>query len=71
MGYVTSYIVVVKTLTPYLIKRLMQTEEIPVFGNEMLFQMVIATFYTLFILLPFSLPRKIGALRFMSLFGFL
>jgi amino acid permease len=70
LGYVTSYIVVVKTLTPYLIDRLFQ-EHIPLFmQNDQLMRIIVATVYSIFFLLPLSLPRKMGALRFTSLFGF-
>ena len=70
MGYVTSYIVVVKTLVPYIIKRFMENNLPLFFENKISVQIMIATFYSLFFLLPLSLPRKMGALRFTSLFGF-
>ena len=70
MGYVTSYIVVVKTLTPYLIKRIFENS-LPLFmENEEYLKIMVATFYTVFFLLPLSLSRNMGALRFTSLFGF-
>ena len=70
IGYVTSYIVIVKTLAPYLLKRFLG-ENLPSYlMNEYWTQVIVATVYSIFFLLPLSLPRKMGALRFTSLFGF-
>ncbi|CAI2366603.1 unnamed protein product [Moneuplotes crassus] len=70
LGFVTSYIIVVKTLIPSIIKRLMDGALPSVLSNDKFVQISIATIYSLLFLLPLSLPRKMGALRFTSLFGF-
>ena len=72
LGYVVSYTIVIKTLLPYLIKRIANNQLPQSFvNNESLISIIIPVAYTLLILLPFSLPRKIGALRFTSLLGFI
>lgn len=70
LGYVSSYIIVVKTMLPLIIRRFSSDATIFIVENEKLVQIGIATLYCIFFLLPFSLPREMGALRFSSLFGF-
>lgn len=71
LGYSTSYIIIVKTLTPYIIYKFTEGQLPAFLGNESFTQLMIATVYTIFFMLPLSLPRKMGALRFTSLFGFI
>jgi amino acid permease len=71
LGYVTSYIVIIKSLLPFWLERLMK-DSLPAFlADEFKGQLFIATVYTFVFLIPLSLPRSIGALRFTSLFGFI
>lgn len=69
LGFWTSYIVVVKSLVPYLLARFSGGYINSFFLDPSMLQILIATFYCIFVLLPLSLPRKMGSLRFMSLFS--
>jgi amino acid permease len=80
LGFVVSYIVFVKTLIPHILTVLFYGE-IPDLAHDDPLPLIIgrgqwsgqifwATVYCFFILFPISLPRKLSALRFSSLFGF-
>ena len=71
VGYISSYIIVVKTMLPLIISRFSEETNTFIGKNEWVIQILIATLYWIFFLLPFSLPRTIGALRFSSLIGFI
>ncbi|CAI2366833.1 unnamed protein product [Moneuplotes crassus] len=71
LGFVISYIVFLKNLIPHILDILFGLETLPEFiGNgEYKGQIFWATMYTFFVLLPLSIPRKIGTLQFTSVFG--
>ena len=69
-----SYIVFVKNLVPHILEVLLgDSDKIPtIFGKGRWDgQIFWATVYTFLVLTPLSLPRKVGVLRFNSLFGVL
>jgi len=71
LGFVVSYIVFLKTLIPHILIVLFGEENIPgiLSNGRYTGQLFWATIYTFLILTPLSMPRKIGALRFNSMFG--
>lgn len=71
LGFVVSYIVFVKTLVPHILEVLIGEDNVPEYlgSNRWKGGIVWATIYSFVILLPLSMPRKIGALRFNSMFG--
>lgn len=73
LGFLTSFIVFIKTLIPKTLESFIGEDKIPeIFGSGFWTgQIFWATLYTIFLLIPLSLPRKIGALRYNSLFGVL
>jgi len=73
LGFVISYIVFIKTLVPHILEVLFGAENVPDFlGKERWKgQLFWASVYTFVVLVPLSIPRTIGALRYNSLFGVL
>jgi len=71
MGFVISYIVFIKALIPHVLMITIGIENIPGISKYQsnTNQIISATLYTFIVLIPFSLFRNIGALRFNSLFG--
>jgi len=72
LGFVISYIVFVKTLVPHILSVLLgDKEKVPYILGDGRWsgQLFWASIYTLLVLIPLSIPRKAGALRFNSLFG--
>lgn len=71
LGFVISYIVFIKTLVPHILEVLFGEENVPdILGKERWKgQLFWATVYTFLVLMPLSIPRTIGALRYNSLFG--
>ena len=78
LGFVISYIVLIKTLIPMIISILFygvpieENTKIPaIIGDGMWSGQVFwALVYFGFVLFPISIPRKMSALRFSSLLGF-
>ena len=73
LGFVVSYIVFIKTLVPHILIVMFGEDNIPeLLGSEQWKgQIVWATIYTLLIMIPLSIPRKVGTLEYVSSFGFL
>lgn len=73
LGFTVSYIVFVKNLMPHLLGVLFGEDNIPSFMDKYRWRGGIfwAAVYTGCVLVPLSVPRTIGALRFTSLFGVL
>lgn len=71
LGFVVSYIVFLKRLLPHILGELFGEENLPglvssgQWGGEIFW----ASLYTFIVLIPLSIPRQIGALRFNSMFG--
>ena len=73
LGFIVSYIVFIKTLVPHILEVIFGAENVPDFIGigRWKGELVWATIYTVFILIPLSLPRSVGVLRFNSLLGVL
>mmetsp|Transcript_32808 Transcript_32808/g.37551 ORF Transcript_32808/g.37551 Transcript_32808/m.37551 type:complete len:120 (-) Transcript_32808:798-1157(-) len=73
LGFVVSYIVFIKTLIPHILEVIFGQENVPeVFGiDQWKGQIFWATIYTFCVLIPLSIPRKVGSLEYISTFGFL
>ncbi|CAI2361009.1 unnamed protein product [Moneuplotes crassus] len=71
LGYVTSSIVFLKSLIPHVVDEFIGLEQLPEIMNQETYkgQIFWAALYTVMMLLPLSLPRKIGVLRFNAMFG--
>ena len=72
LGFVVSYIVFVKTLIPRILEIFAGSmDKLPriLADGKYEGQLFWATLYTFLVLIPLSLPRKVGVLRFNSLFG--
>jgi amino acid permease len=73
LGFVVSYIVFVKTLIPHILEVLFGEDSVPdILGTgRWKGELLWATIYSFALLTPLSMPRKVGALRFNSMFGVL
>ena len=72
MGFITSYIVYIKSMLPEILLLFWTEDELPNFIiSDMWGQVFWATIFSFAMLFPMSLPRSINALRFTSLFGVL
>ena len=72
VGFITNYIVYVKSMLPELILLFGEEESFsPFLVSQKWGQVFWATIFSFFILFPMSLPRSINALRFSSFFGVL
>ena len=71
IGFAITYLVYIKTLIPHILEITMGAENVPSMLGEVQFkgELVWASIYVFFILIPMSLPRKINTLRFSSLIG--
>jgi len=71
LGFVVSYIVFLKNLVPHILNEIFGRKNVPSLLNDGKYggQIFWATIYSFLILTPLSMPRKIGALRFNSMFG--
>ena len=71
LGFVVTFIVYLKTLIPSVLETILGKKNTPMllgegqWGGELFW----ATVYSLFLLFPMSIPRKINTFRFASLFG--
>ena len=71
MGFVVSYIVFVKTLVPHIFEVLFGVHDIlgmSEYGSSAS-ELLWAIVYTIFILIPLSLAKNLGTLRYNSMFG--
>lgn len=72
MGFITSYIVYIKSMLPQILLIFWTKDQLPNFiVSEGWGQVFWATLFSFALLFPMSLPRSINALRFTSLFGVL
>jgi len=72
MGFITSYIVYIKSMLPEILLLFWTEDELPGFIVDKTWgQIFWATMFSFLMLLPMSIPRSINALRFSSLFGVL
>lgn len=73
LGFVVSYIVFIKTLVPHILIVMFGEDNIPELlgSDQWKGQIVWATIYTILIMIPLSIPRKVGTLEYISSFGFL
>ena len=71
MGFITSYIVYIKSMLPEIILLFKTEEEMGWIVSDKWGQVFWATIFSFVLLFPLSLPRSINALRFSSLFGVL
>ena len=72
MGFITSYIVYIKSMLPEILLLFWTEDELPSFiVSDTWGQVFWATLFSFAMLFPMSLPRSINALRFTSFFGVL
>lgn len=72
MGFITNYIVYVKSMMPEIIMLFGEEEDFSAFiVSKKWGQVFWATVFSFALLFPMALPRSINALRFSSLFGVL
>ena len=72
MGFITSYIVYIKSMLPTILLLFWTEDELPGFiVSDVWGQIFWATIFSFALLFPMSLPRSINALRFTSFFGVL
>ena len=71
LGFVVSYIVFVKSLVPHILGIIFPYTifESPSHSQQNKFETLSATFYSFWVLLPFGFARKVGTLRYNSIFG--
>ena len=69
MGFITSYIVYIKSMLPNILLLFKTEEELGWIASDGWGQIFWATIFSFVLLFPLSLPRSINALRFSSLFG--
>jgi len=71
LGFVTSYIVFVKTLIPQMLKLFIGEGSVPEFLAEGQWkgELVWGTVYVVFVMCPLSLPKNIGSLGYFSTLG--
>lgn len=71
LGFVVSYIVFIKNLVPHILEIILGVGNVPDILGPGRWKGGIfwASIYTFCVLIPLSMPRKIGALRFNSMFG--
>jgi len=72
MGFITSYIVYIKSMLPTILLLFWTEDQLPnIFVSDFWGQAFWATVFSFALLFPMSIPRSINALRFSSLFGVL
>ena len=72
MGFITSYIVYIKSMMPQILLLFWTEQELPNFlYTDKVGQIFWGTVFSFGMLLPMSIPRSINALRFSSFFGVL
>ena len=73
LGYVTSYIVFVKTLIPQILHLFLGENAVPDILSEGQWkgEVVWGTIYAFWVMFPLSLPRKIGSLGYFSTLGWM
>lgn len=69
MGFITTYIVYVKSMIPKLLLLFWVEKELPSYVVGDFGRFFWGTMFSVCLLLPMSIPRTINALRFTSLFG--
>ena len=72
MGFITAYIVYIKSMLPSILLLFWTEQELPNFiVSDGWGQIFWATLFAFLMLFPMSIPRSINALRFSSFFGVL
>ena len=71
MGFITSYIVYIKSMLPEILLLFWTEDELPGIFVDKTWGQIFWRPCSFVMLLPMSLPRSINALRFTSLFGVL
>ena len=73
LGFVISYIVFVKTLIPQILKLTLGESSVPDMLGEGQWkgELIWGTVYVIFIMLPLSIPKKIGSLEYFSTLGWI
>ena len=73
LGFTVSYIIFIKGFIPFLLENLFGEENVPdILGpGQFKGELFWGTFYGLFVMLPFSLPKKITSLEYLSVCGWI